>query len=160
MKKLRLATVTALSTLAVGAGMILPSSAQAAPTYWQFQNERFGTCLTGGAGSAFATICNGSDRQDWDWVGGNAWKQLRNRETGLCLMTDNKTDVNAAWTSSCNSDAQGQLFYYTADLKRLQGLLGGGSESILRTSDVKDAVYSTDAGQVAASYYRWTGTHT
>ncbi|MFJ7075896.1 hypothetical protein [Streptomyces sp. NPDC098781] len=159
MRKLRLATVTAVSALAMGAGLVLPSTAQAAPAYWQFQNEEFRTCLTGGSGSAFATNCNGSDRQDWDWVGGGTWKQLKNRETGLCLMTDNKTDVNAVWTSGCDSSATGQLFYYRADNKLLQGLLGGSDESLVRTSDVRDAVYASDAGQVTGSYYRWTGTH-
>lgn len=35
--------------------------------------------------------------------------------------------------------------------------IGSASESFLRTSDVRDAVYSTDLNQVDESYYDWTG---
>ncbi|MEU6064673.1 hypothetical protein ABZ864_09265 [Streptomyces sp. NPDC047082] len=158
MKKLRLAAIATIGALATSAAVLLPAPAQAAPTYWTFQNFRFHTCLTAGdSGSAYATLCNNADRQDWDWIGSGDWKQLKNRYTGRCLMTDNKTNVNAVWTSTCNSSELGQQFYYTANLFRLQGRLGGGNESLLRTSDVKDAVYSTDAGQVDETYYQWDG---
>ncbi|SDM98875.1 Cytolethal distending toxin A/C domain-containing protein [Streptomyces sp. cf386] len=160
MKKLRLATVTALSTLAVGAGMIFPSSAQAA-TYWTFKNERFGTCLTAGdSGTAYATLCQGWNRQQWDWVGdgpGN-FMQLKNRETGKCLVTDNKSDVNAVWLGTCNA-VNGQWWYYAADTQGIFNNLGGPNDGHLRTSNNPDAVYATDAGQEPASYYTWTGTH-
>jgi hypothetical protein len=161
-KKLRLATVTALSSLAVGAGMILPSSAQAAPTYWQFQNSRFGTCLTAGdSGSAYATVCQGWNRQQWDWIGDGAWyKQLRNRETGKCLMTDAKSDINAVWTSDCNSSATGQMWYYDSADFELYANVGGVTGGYLRTSDIKDAVYTSQRNtSIADSYYTWFGTH-
>lgn len=157
-KKLRLATVTALSTLAVGAGMIFPSSAQAA-TYWTFQNGRFGTCLTAGDNdSAYATICQGWQRQQWDWVGSGhgSYHQLKNRVTGKCLMTDNNTNTNAVWMSDCR-DAAGQWWFYDTPSESLFNQIGAAGESFLRTSDVRDAVYSTDLGQVDPSYYDWSG---
>ncbi|WP_225836212.1 RICIN domain-containing protein [Streptomyces sp. NK08204] len=160
MKKLRLAAVTAVSTLAAGAGLMFPASAQATPTYWTFQNERFGTCLTAGdSGSAYATYCQGWNRQQWDWVGSghNGYLQLKNRETGRCLMTDNKTNTNAVWMSDCSTGAAGQWWYYDASYKELFNELGTTNDGYLRTSDVKDAVYSTDLGQVDISYYHWTG---
>ncbi|MFB7338237.1 hypothetical protein ACFC00_42610 [Streptomyces adustus] len=159
-KNVRCGAVALIIAFAAGTGIVIPTGAQAAPTYWTFHNFRFNTCLTGGdSGTAFGTLCNGADRQDWDWVGSGDWKQLKNRETGLCLMTDNKTDVNAVWTSSCNSAADGQRWYYTANLFRLQGMLGSGNESLVRTSDVKDAIYATDGGQVEETYYQWDGLH-
>ncbi|MGW0768422.1 RICIN domain-containing protein [Streptomyces sp. NPDC002676] len=160
MKKLRLAAVSALGTLAVGAGLVFPASAQAA-TYWTFQNERFGTCLTAGdAGSAYATTCQGSNRQKWDWVGTghNGYHQLKNAETGKCLMTDDKTQTNAVWMSDCGTGAAGQWWYYDGSSKVLFNELGLVDDFYLRTSDVKDAVYSTNINQVSSSYYHWSGT--
>ncbi|MBK3574035.1 RICIN domain-containing protein [Streptomyces sp. MBT65] len=161
MKKLRLAAVGAVGALAAGAGLIFPATAQAAPTYWQFQNARFGTCLTGGnTSNAFATSCVGSARQQWDWIGDgpDGYKELRNRETGLCLMTDNQSSVNAVWQSTCSASA-GQWWYYNAATQRLFNNMGGVDEEFLRTSNIQDAVYSTDLGQEASSYYTWAGTH-
>jgi hypothetical protein len=148
-----------IGALVAGTGALFPASAQAAPTYWTFQNHRFETCLTAGqSGSAFATTCNlDSHYQQWDWVGDAGFKQLRNRATGRCLMTDNKTSVNAVWTSACDSSALGQKWWYFADTYTLQGLLGDGDDSLLRTSDTKDAVYATRGRSEADSYYNWWG---
>ncbi|MGW1728463.1 RICIN domain-containing protein [Streptomyces sp. NPDC002306] len=163
MKKLRLAAVGTVGALAVGAGLLFPASAQAAPTYWQFQNARFGTCLTAGdSGTAFATSCVGSTRQQWDWVGDGPgdYLELKNRNTGLCLVTDNRTGTNAVWMSTCDG-ASGQWWYYNGENQSVINLLGHNAGCLLRTSDVKDAVYATDPDQtgIGATYYRWAGTH-
>ncbi|MGX1545864.1 RICIN domain-containing protein [Streptomyces adustus] len=161
MRKLRLAAVGALGALVAGAGLAFPASAQTASTYWTFQNARFGTCLTAGdTGTAFATSCVGSTRQQWDWVGDGhgIFKQLKNRNTGQCLMTDNVTDVNAVWTSSCTGST-GQWWFYNADTLRLYDDLGAAGEGLLRSSNTKDAVYATDADQETPAYYTWIGTH-
>ncbi|GAA3574758.1 RICIN domain-containing protein [Streptomyces osmaniensis] len=159
MKRLRLAAVGTLSAVAVGAGLMFPATAQAA-TYWTFQNQRFGTCLTAGdSGSAYATACQGWQRQQWDWVGSGhgSYHQLKNRVTGKCLMTDNRTDTNAVWMSDCR-DAAGQWWFYDGGINRMWAEIGGASDAHLRTSDVKDAVYATDLNQFASSYYTWFGT--
>ncbi|NUP23124.1 MAG: ricin-type beta-trefoil lectin domain protein [Streptomyces sp.] len=165
MKKLRLATVTALSTLAVGAGMIFPSSAQAA-TYWTFENGAWNTCLTAGdSGVAYHTTCQGSNRQQWDWVGSGhgQYLQLKNRETGKCLTTDFKNSVNAVWTSTCGA-APDQWWYYRGSDRALYNEgEGNGSTGFLRTSPTeRDAVYTSSlAGSpVAGSYFTWIGSHT
>jgi hypothetical protein len=158
-KKYRLAAVTAIGTLVAGAGLMFPSSAQAA-TYWTFKNERFGTCLTAGdSGSAYATLCQGWNRQQWDWVGDGpgSYMQLKNRETGKCLVSDNKSDTNAVWMGTCSA-VNGQWWYYDAATKGIWNNLGFGGDGHLRTSRVKDAVYATDRDQEADSYYNWTGT--
>ncbi|WP_329527208.1 RICIN domain-containing protein [Streptomyces sp. NBC_01462] len=161
MKKIRLAAVSAIAALIAGAGLVFPASAQAASTYWTFQNAHWQTCLTAGdSGTAYTTSCVGSTRQQWDWVGSSGnFKQLKNRNTGLCLMTDNKTNTNAVWMSTCNGSA-GQWWYYEALTQSLFDDLGGDNDGFLRTSPtVKDAVYATDGGQEDLSYYQWTGTH-
>ncbi|MFD9001412.1 RICIN domain-containing protein [Streptomyces sp. NPDC059582] len=159
MKKLRLA---AIGALVAGAGLLFPASAQAAPTYWTFTNGRFSTCLTAGdTGTAFATSCVGSTRQQWDWVsdGPGSSQALKNRNTGLCLMTDNKTNTNAVWMSTCNGSA-GQWWYYDAATRCLNNILGGEGDGYLRTDEVvRDAVYATDFGQTDDSYFHWFGTH-
>ncbi|WP_329527209.1 RICIN domain-containing protein [Streptomyces sp. NBC_01462] len=160
MKILRLATL-AVSALIAGAGLLAPTSAQAATTYWTFENQRFGTCLTAGdSTSVFATACHtSSTRQNWDWVGSGhgSYHQLKNQETGLCLMTDNKTSVNAVWQSDCITGAAGQWWYYDEDSWSIFNELNGAP--FLRTSDVKDAVYCTDLNQTTPSYYDWNGYH-
>ncbi|WP_416962220.1 RICIN domain-containing protein [Streptomyces sp. Agncl-13] len=162
MKKLRLAAVSAVGALAASAGLMFPATAQAATTYWQFQNAGFGTCLTAGdTGTAFATSCVGSNRQQWDFVGASgSFAQVRNRETGTCLTTDNKTTVNAVWMSTCNG-ATGQWWWYQGDSGHFFDDLGSAGEGYLRTSTVKDAVYATDNNQstIPSSYYVWYGTH-
>ncbi|WP_043677168.1 RICIN domain-containing protein [Streptomyces xylophagus] len=163
MKKLRLAAVSAVGALAASAGLMFPATAQAAPTYWQFQNAGFGTCLTAGdTGTAFATSCVGSNRQQWDWVGANGnFAELRNRETGTCLMTDNKSSTNAVWMSSCTG-AAGQWWRYAGDSGAIFDNLGAANEGFLRTSHTHNAVYATDLGQqpeADVSFYVWWGTH-
>ncbi|MFB7332182.1 RICIN domain-containing protein [Streptomyces adustus] len=162
MKKLRLATL-AVSALISGAGLLAPTSAQAATTYWTFENQRFNTCLTAGdSTSIYATVCHtNSTYQNWDWVGSGhgVYHQLKNQETGLCLMTDNKTNVNSVWQSDCSTGAAGQWWFYADDTWSIFNQLGGAGEEFLRTSDVKDAVYCTDLGQVTDAYYDWNGYH-
>lgn len=162
-KKFRLATVAAIGALVASAGVMFPASAQAAPTYWQFQNARFGTCLTAGdSGSAYATTCQGSNRQQWDWTGDGVglYHMLRNRETGKCLRTDKTTNTNAVWTSDCDSGF-GEWWYYDGGTQHLYTEIGNARSGFLRTSDVKDAVYSTVLNQagIGSSYYVWAGTH-
>ncbi|WP_405991312.1 RICIN domain-containing protein [Streptomyces sp. NBC_00986] len=161
MKKLRLAAVSAVGALAASAGLMFPATAQAAPTYWQFQNARYGTCLTAGdTGTAFATSCVGSNRQQWDFVGTGTYQELRNRETGTCLMTDNNTDTNAVWMSSCTGSL-GQLWSYNGATGFIVGLLGLEFEEHLRTSTVQNAVYATDYPQsgIDSDTFIWWGTH-
>ena len=162
MKKFRLAAVSAVGALAASAGLMFPGSAQAATTYWQFENARFHTCLTAGdTGTAFATSCVGSNRQQWDWIGSfDGYSALRNRETNTCLMTDNKTSTNAVWMSDCTG-ADGQWWTYDGGTGALYNKLGSGTQGYLRTSTVKDAVYSTDLNQPEAGplFYYWYGTH-
>lgn len=159
MKKLRLAVVGAL---VASAGLMFPTGAQATPTYWQFQNARFNTCLTAGNNdNVFATTCVFSDRQQWDWVGsyGN-YSGLRNLETDTCLTTDNKTSTNAVWLSLCGG-TDGQWWQYDSQTGAIYDELGSGTQGYLRTSNVKDAVYATDLNQPEAGplYYYWYGTH-
>ncbi|MFE2586105.1 RICIN domain-containing protein [Streptomyces sp. NPDC059378] len=163
MQKLRLAVVGVIGALVGGAGLVFPTSAQAAPTYWTFQNVGFGTCLTAGdTGTAFATSCVGSTRQQWDWSSASAgdYHMLVNRNTGQCLRTDNRTGTNAVWTSTCDGSS-GEWWYYNGENGSIINLLGENDGCLLRTSTTKDGVYATDPDQagIPHSYYQWTGTH-
>lgn len=161
MKKLRLAAVGAVGALAASAGLLFPGSAQAATTYWQFQNARYGTCLTAGdTGTAFATSCVGSYRQQWDFVGTDVYKELKNRQTDTCLTSDNKSDTNAVWMSACIGSRE-QSWYYAGATGFLNDALGIPSEGSLRTSTVQNAVYATDRPQagIDPDNFVWYGTH-
>ncbi|MEU4212757.1 ricin-type beta-trefoil lectin domain protein [Streptomyces sp. NPDC026206] len=161
MRTRRLATVTAAGAIVAGAALLFPASAQAAPTYWTFKNGQFGTCLTAGVtDAAYATVCNGGSHQQWDWIGVSGdYNQLKNRATGRCLMTDNKSALNKVWMSTCNSSATGQQWRYDAAAYKIQGLPGGRNDSLLRTSRTKDAVYSTQDRTEDDAYYIWKGSH-
>lgn len=161
MKKLRLAAISAVGALAASAGLLFPGSAQAATTYWQFQNANYLTCLTAGdTGTAFATSCVGSYRQQWDFVGDGTYKRLVNRETGTCLASDNETDTNAVWTSTCTGDF-GQLWKYDTATGYIVDDIGERYEGHLRTSTVPNAVYATDHPQtgIPEDDFGWYGTH-
>lgn len=86
------------------------------------------------------------------------FQQLKNRETGKCLVTDNKTDVNAVWMGTRNA-VDGQWWFYEAETGGIFNNLGAADDGHLRTSNNPDAVHATDSGQEAASCYTWTGTH-
>ncbi|WP_329349656.1 RICIN domain-containing protein [Streptomyces sp. NBC_01261] len=139
-----------------------PSCRSQRPRTGSSRTPGFGTCLTAGdTGTAFATSCVGSNRQQWDFVGASgSFAQVRNRETGTCLTTDNKTTVNAVWMSTC-SGATGQWWWYQGDSGHFFDDLGSAGEGYPRTSTVKDAVYATDNNQspIPSSYYVWYGTH-
>ncbi|MEU2564032.1 ricin-type beta-trefoil lectin domain protein [Streptomyces longispororuber] len=160
MKKFRLATVAAAGALATAAAILTPASAQAAPSYWTFKNWEFHTCLTAGdSGSAYATSCSDSARQQWDWVGSDHFQLLKNRKTGKCLTSDGKSDAtngqNSVWTTDCDK-AIG--WHYGGDTRWLQNNVGDWDHGFLRTSDVRDAVYTSGKNQVGPDYYKWTGT--
>nr|WP_238427372.1 RICIN domain-containing protein [Streptomyces adustus] len=159
-KKLRLATVAA-GALIAGAGLLAPTSAQAASTYWTFKNVQYGTCLTAGdSGSAYSTTCVGSNRQQWDWVGDghSSYHMLKNRETGKCLRTDGVSNVNAVWTSTCDTDADYEWWYYNGD-DRVLYVQPGGLDFLSTSSTVKDAVYSQGLDLSNLNLFKWVGTH-
>lgn len=162
-KKMRMAAVGVISGLTAAAGLMFPASAQAAPTYWTFQNARFGTCLTGSdSGTAYGTLCQGWERQQWDWTGSGhgGYHQLKNRVTGQCLTTDFVNKVNAVWTSACDTN-KSQWWFYDGDSKFLFNE-GSSSASLgyLRASDVKDAIYTSSyaGNDIPTTWFQWTGT--
>ncbi|GAA2428877.1 hypothetical protein GCM10010191_47570 [Actinomadura vinacea] len=111
----RAVTTATLGIAGVAAASVMAAPpAQAAAVYWQFKSA-YGTCLTAGRTEvAFASSCNGSSYQQWDWVhdsNGETYAQLKNRATGRCLATDNKNNANAVWTSDCVW-RDGQRFHY------------------------------------------------
>jgi hypothetical protein len=113
----RLAVIATLNAVA-GATLLALSSApaHATTTLGLLKNNATGTCLTGGivqsngTGVAWVSTCNTANRyQQWDWVEANSyWRQLKNRGSGLCLITDTKNAVNSVWTSGCRGDLAAQ----------------------------------------------------
>ncbi|WP_052852883.1 RICIN domain-containing protein [Streptomyces avicenniae] len=122
----RVLAATALAVAFVGASAPLstasaPSTASGINTHWRFTNEATGDCLAGEASGAVTLNgpCN-RVKHEWDWITSDAWEGgnlLMNAETGLCLTTDNKTSLNAVWTSTCNPAAPGQRWHWQ-DLDR------------------------------------------
>jgi hypothetical protein len=157
--KKRLAAVVTLNA-AVGATLALSSApAHAAGPYFTFKNKKTSTCLSGGVvqsngtGSAWAATCNPTSYyQQWEWIGPYG-TQLKNRASGLCLMTDTNTSINAVWTSGCAA-MTGQNWLYHSDTGYVQtGFYG----SWLRTDPKAGAIY-TDAGQIKTDAYVWSST--
>lgn len=75
-------------------------------------------------------------------------------------MTDNNTDTNAVWMSSCTG-VSGQLWYYDGSGGTIDNALGSATEGFLRTSTVQNAVYATDRPQsgIDSDTFIWWGTH-
>jgi hypothetical protein len=150
----------AMLVLSAVVGAILAAPAQADPVYWTLRNERSGWCLTGGeAGSgdtsarAWITRCTGGRHQQWDWVGADN-DRLQNRATGMCLMTDDKSNRNSVWTSLC-STAQGQKWRYRSqlDVDTLVSQLSSKELCIL----LEDGVYTEEISSTSRnySYFQW-----
>ncbi|MEW2354310.1 ricin-type beta-trefoil lectin domain protein [Spirillospora sp. NPDC029432] len=139
----------------LGAALALFSSpAQAAPVYWTFQNLASFNCLTGGtSGAAWLTTCTGSTNQQWDWIG-TSNNMLKNRATGRCLTTDNKTASNATWTSTCVNNAYGQVFHYTGGT-----LYSAAYYTYLRAEIGDDGVRADRTGDLTSPLFEWIGTH-
>ncbi|GII52086.1 hypothetical protein Pth03_04750 [Planotetraspora thailandica] len=94
-------------------GALSPASA-ATPTYWVYESQYNGGCLTASAsdGSVFIAPCQGWLSQDWDWIGStyNGQHMLMSRTRALCLTTDHKSDRNTVWLSTCQTGALGQYW--------------------------------------------------
>ncbi|RKN41170.1 hypothetical protein [Streptomyces hoynatensis] len=152
----RSALATALGAVLAGA-FSLSSSASAATTYWSFDNAVRGCLTAGTSGVVFETACSAQNAfQDWQWIG-SADDHLQNLATGLCLTTDDKSDVNAVWQGDCNASEHGQSwsFTYLGDGSRL-GVLQTYWGTWLRATDTPNAVY-TDAGIAGnPNYYNWS----
>ncbi|GAA4630508.1 hypothetical protein GCM10023196_056140 [Actinoallomurus vinaceus] len=156
----RFAAAVAVTAAAVVGAAVQTGPANAETVYWTFKNRQTGKCLTAGSSDVvWATSCNGSSSQQWDWIASNysgGWKLLKSRSTGLCLRTDAKTTKNATWQSACDRDATGELFFYYADL---QELTTGNELYLAMDSGSSGGVYTTsyfgDSG-----YAYWSGTHT
>lgn len=139
---------------------------QAAPAYWSFKNDQRGSCLTagansGGTGKAYVAACTSGSSQDWDWVGSGEYKRLQSRSSGLCLMSDDNSNVNTVWISTCSSNP-GQYWHYKYDdngngfLYNKLGFYTYGNG--LRTSPSSaSAVYSVNVvGDGHESYRTWS----
>ena len=142
----RVAAVAAAASLLVAGAGAAPASAAA--TYWRFQSQYNGNCLTASAvdSSVFVTSCRGWQAQDWDWtsVGDplGYQHQLMSRTRGLCLTTDNNSNRNAVWLGTCRAGSFGQ--YWNWDGQYLDASVYYDINS-LRTSPGFDAVYTSDA---------------
>ncbi|GGZ49997.1 hypothetical protein GCM10010387_50380 [Streptomyces inusitatus] len=164
----------ALRTVVAGLATLLivvagpATSASAAPTYWTYQSKYNFACLTASADSTkvFTDTCQGWHAQDWDWVGpANSYgqHQLKSRTRGLCLTTDDKSDRNAIWLSSCGGKV-GQ--YWDNDMPQvLFSAVAFGSNS-LRISPGYSSVYSSDMvtdkdrhGIPYEAHYWWASAH-
>ncbi len=141
------AGLLATAILAICGVVMTAGQASAATTYWTYQSQYNGNCLTAAAASdgVFTTTCQGWQSQDWDWIGSaNIYgqHQLKSRTRGLCLTTDAKSDRNAVWLSSCNG-GQGQ--YWDNDFPPYLYADGDFWLNSLRISPESDAVYTSDA---------------
>lgn len=109
MKHRRLRALQAVVTgiaAALIAGTSAVTSASAAPTYWTYQSQFNGGCLTASASTTtvFTDTCQHWQAQDWDWVDtANAYgqHQLMSRTRGLCLTTEATASRNGLWLSNC-----------------------------------------------------------
>lgn len=117
---LRTAATASLGIAAAVATTVLAApQAQAATTYWQFKSLAYNTCLaTGTSGVVYAGSCSGSVYQQWDFVHvshdpayPSSLSELKNRGTGLCLLTNNNNTVNGMAMGTCNGST-GQQFSY------------------------------------------------
>ncbi|MFJ1730803.1 RICIN domain-containing protein [Streptomyces sp. NPDC088254] len=162
-------SAVALVGMAAGFGVLQPTSAQAAPqasTYWKFLNNfhHENQCLTGGrvndngSGRAFMSSCSDSQYQQWDWRGTDStdpkFVQLQNRATGLCLATDNISDINTVWTSKCEWRS-GMRFRY--DYRS-----GGGGDlcvNIKKSNGDYSCLHVASTGAVYSGYSdgNWSG---
>lgn len=153
-----LAAVAAVAATAIG---IQSGPAHAGPTYWTFKNVATGHCLTAGVASGqrvWAATCSGNSYQQWDWITSNVSnvdQMLRNRATGLCLRTDSETEVNAIWQSSCDRNAQGELFGWDASPSYLWSAPGFGAY----VEEWDGGAVHSDSG-VSSDRARWYGSHT
>ncbi|WP_328665773.1 ricin-type beta-trefoil lectin domain protein [Streptomyces sp. NBC_00322] len=145
------------------------SQAQAATTYWRFDNAMSG-CLTASTSSnaVFEGPCRSTDSaQQWRWAYANGEYRLKllvNRATNKCLATYAKPDpykANAVWQTSCNSIYnEGQLwrFDYRTDGTN-NGYLESSWYTQARTSPGNPgAVYNDDKTRTGISswYYTWS----
>jgi hypothetical protein len=100
--------VTGLAALLIVGTSAATSASAATPTYWTYESQYNGGCLTASASTTtvFTIACQGWQAQDWDWVGSaNFWgqHQLMSRTRGLCLTTNEDSDRNGIWLSSCDA---------------------------------------------------------
>jgi hypothetical protein len=153
------AAAAGAATVAMVGAVVPAAPANAAAVYWTFQNRQTGKCLTAGSTDVvWATSCNGSSSQQWDWIASSysGWQLLRSRSTGLCLRTDAQTTKNATWQSACDRGATGELFFYYADL---QELTTANEYYLAMDSGSSGGVYTTSYfGD--GNYAYWYGTHT
>lgn len=150
----RRALTTSLGAAAVVAATFVVAPQAQAATYWQFKSYSYGTCLTAGtSGVAFVSTCSGSAYQQWDFVTSysDGYNELRNRATLTCLATDDKTDENAIWMTTCSpAPGLGMRFnYFYPD--RFTSAYGTNMHP------ASNGAVHTDNKNVAASY--WDGWH-
>ncbi|GAA5178812.1 hypothetical protein GCM10023322_06870 [Rugosimonospora acidiphila] len=152
----RLRVTAALAAAAIGALSLPATPANAAAVYWNFRNAYTGNCLTagvnnGGTGKAYVTTCTYGASQEWDFVGGvKGEQQLKNKATGLCLDTDNKSSQNVVWTDSCSLKSDGEYFAYSHNLYSY-------ADTWLYTSTANPgAVYGTRDATTQPQFV-WTG---
>lgn len=93
-----LAAATLSALTAVGA---TTSASAAGATYWRFQNQVKGGCLTGNYYShdVYLASCTSQGSQQWDWVHTN---YLKNRASGLCLTTNWGKSLNDLRLAACD----------------------------------------------------------
>ncbi|WUH90270.1 hypothetical protein OG900_09290 [Streptomyces sp. NBC_00433] len=117
LRNLRTAATASLGIAAAVAATVLAApQAQAATTYWQFKALSTGTCLAAGTtGVVWAGTCSGSIYQQWDFINNPAdstgYDELKNRGTGLCLLTNNLNTVNGMAMQTCNGSTGEQFSY-------------------------------------------------
>lgn len=129
--------------------------AYAAPTYWKFKNTYNGKCLHAGDTNVWLETCSATDRQEWDWVGSGTYQYLRNKLTGKCLTTDDKTLNNSVWSSPC-SYVDGKLWAYGGS----GSYLSSHYSSWLRSSPSgSEAVYASHEYMDYGDNMNWIGTH-
>ncbi|MGW5188085.1 ricin-type beta-trefoil lectin domain protein [Kribbella sp. NPDC004138] len=155
---------TVAATVLVGGAVIVSASPAQAIVYYTVKNVHSHTCLTAGAkqsngaASVFVASCNGSTSQQWTQSGSDSanFHLLKNRATGLCLMTDHKSHVNAVWASGCDITQLDQVWQH--DFTSSGGYIVNRRDYItkIRTSPRAGAVYADDTDQTEWSYFQWT----
>ncbi|MCO6009027.1 RICIN domain-containing protein [Actinoallomurus purpureus] len=151
----RFAAAAAIATAAVTC-VATPAHAD---TFWTFKNRQTGKCLTFGTSSVWATSCNGSTNQQWDWVPSNydnGFDLLRARGTDQCLRTDKKTSKNSTWLSTCDRNAWGELFQYQYST---QAFVTADFYYVTMDPGSSQGVY-TESPTPGGYYSYWYGTHT
>ncbi|WP_329173298.1 ricin-type beta-trefoil lectin domain protein [Streptomyces sp. NBC_01477] len=141
-----------MSTAALVAGAGNVNSASAADDYWVIGSLYLGYgngCLTASAttNAVFTHTCEGWQAQDWEWVGianSRGEQRLVSRTRGMCLATDNKSDRNAVWLSSCDTTA-GQYWKWDNANQYLRSnwTFGAHDQTLRASSPGSGSVYSS-----------------